>query len=181
MLQRTKKFFKEQGIPTRQVITFSEGYEKLPKNPSYNGHHNNGRFSLENIYTEFVDHQREPKDHIMAITYENNTKNSKNSKPSMLINQQKVRRKNQLIHEETSSEIEEKRRCVTKKLKELESLDRDNVDHVYDIQEIVRCYSMLTCPVYREMVETFFMEMYSEVFSVRRPDNTTPRRLSTHV
>ncbi|GJV13197.1 hypothetical protein Tco_1354738 [Tanacetum coccineum] len=179
MLQRTKKFFKK-SIQTVKSY-FSEGYEKLPKNPSYNGHHNNGRFSLENIYTEFVDHQREPKDHIMAITYENNTKNSKNSKPSMLINQQEVRRKNQLIHEETSSEIEEKRRCVTKKLKELESLDRDNVDHVYDIQEIVRCYSMLTCPVYREMVETFFMEMYSEVFSVRRPDNTTQRRLSTHV
>lgn len=179
MLQRTKKFFKK-SIQTVKSYFSDEGYEKLPKNPSYNGHHN-GRFSLENIYTEFVDHQREPKDHIMAITYEKDTNNLKHEKPSMLINNHEVLRNNQQKHEETSSEIEEKRRFVTKSLKELESLDRDNVDHVYDIQEIIRCYSMLTCPVYREMVEKFFMEMYSEVFSIRRPDNTTPRRLSTHV
>ncbi|XP_068343035.1 uncharacterized protein [Pyrus communis] len=62
---------------------------------------------------------------------------------------------------------------VEQKLKELEMLDVSNVDHVLDIEEVLHYYSRLTCPAYLEIVEKFFMEMYSEFFS---PAAATPAR-----
>lgn len=178
MFQRTKKFFKK-SIQTVKSY-FSEGYEKLPKSPSYNGHQY-ADFNKNNIYSEFVD-QWEATDRIMAITYENNVDNIKQKKPSMLMNYHEVHKRNQQKKEEnSSSEREETRFLVTRRLKELEVLDSNNVDHVLDIQEIVHFYSRLTCPIYREMVEKFFMEMYSEVFSLPLHDNPMPRRMSIRV
>ncbi|KAF8393365.1 hypothetical protein HHK36_021608 [Tetracentron sinense] len=51
---------------------------------------------------------------------------------------------------------------VTQKLKELEMMDANNMDHVLDIEEVLHYYSRLTCPVYVDIVNKFFMEMYSE-------------------
>ncbi|XP_024959065.1 uncharacterized protein LOC112500035 [Cynara cardunculus var. scolymus] len=165
MFQRTKKFFK-RSIQTVKSY-FSEGYQKLPKTPSYNGHHNTG-FSLESIYTEFVD-QWEAADRVMGTAWEKNANTLKSNKPSMLIDHHKVTRRKQQKHEEVSSrEQEEKRGLMTRRLKELEVMDRDNVDHVLDVQEIMHYYSRLTCPAYCEMVEKFFSEMYSEIFNPRR-------------
>ncbi|CAN6540931.1 unnamed protein product [Malus baccata var. baccata] len=59
------------------------------------------------------------------------------------------------------------------KLKELEMLDMSNVDHVLDIEEVLHYYSRLTCPAYLEIVDKFFMEMYSEFFA---PTAATPAR-----
>lgn len=53
---------------------------------------------------------------------------------------------------------------VEQKLRELEMLDMSNVDHVMDIEEVLHYYSRLTCPAYLEIVDRFFMEMYSELF-----------------
>nr|GEY65899.1 hypothetical protein [Tanacetum cinerariifolium] len=53
---------------------------------------------------------------------------------------------------------------VTRKLKELEMMDRNNVDLVLDIEEVLHYYSRLTCPVYREIMDKFFVEMYSGTF-----------------
>ncbi|KAJ1393511.1 hypothetical protein SESBI_34874 [Sesbania bispinosa] len=53
---------------------------------------------------------------------------------------------------------------VEKKLRELEMLDMSNVDYVLDIEEVLHYYSRLTCPAYLEIVDKFFMEMYSEFF-----------------
>ncbi|KAG5058791.1 hypothetical protein GLYMA_05G231000v4 [Glycine max] len=55
--------------------------------------------------------------------------------------------------------------CMTeKKLKELEMLDMSDVDYALDIEEVLHYYSRLTCPVYLEIVDKFFMEIYSEFF-----------------
>ncbi|KAJ9551147.1 hypothetical protein OSB04_015192 [Centaurea solstitialis] len=147
------------GIPIR--------LRKASRTPTYNSRHNTS-FNLENIYTEFVD-QWEAADRIIANAWEKNANNLKNKKPSMLIGHHEVNRRKQQKQEEISArERAEKRSLMTKRLKELETVDRDNVDHVLDIQEIMHCYSLLTCPAYCEMVEKFFSEMYSEVFNPRR-------------
>ncbi|XWS26855.1 hypothetical protein CRYUN_Cryun26dG0066300 [Craigia yunnanensis] len=51
---------------------------------------------------------------------------------------------------------------VAQKLKELEMMDMSNVDHVLDIEEVLHYYSRLTCPAYLDMVDKFFMDMYTE-------------------
>lgn len=53
---------------------------------------------------------------------------------------------------------------VEKKLRELEMLDMSDVDYVLDIEEVLHYYSRLTCPAYLEIVDKFFIEMYSEFF-----------------
>lgn len=64
-------------------------------------------------------------------------------------------------------------------MKELEIMDMNDVDHVLDIEEILHYYSRLTCPVYLDLVDTFFMDMYSE-FILPQPSasiNSSMRRL----
>lgn len=53
---------------------------------------------------------------------------------------------------------------LAQKLKELEMMDVSNVDHVLDIEEVRHYYSRLTCPAYLDIVEKFFMDMYTEFF-----------------
>ncbi|KAI3495860.1 hypothetical protein L1887_38206 [Cichorium endivia] len=174
MFQRTKKLFK-RSIETFKSY-FSDGYQKLPKTPSYDV-----GFSPTNIYSEFVD-QWESADRIMAVAYEKNSDNLKHKKSSMLIDHHEVNRRKQRTHEETTiREWEEKRCLVTRRLKEVELLDGNNVDHVLDIQEILHYYSMLTCPVYREMVEKFFTDIYSEILSIPRHDSSKARRMNVRV
>ncbi|XP_071734101.1 uncharacterized protein [Rutidosis leptorrhynchoides] len=158
---------------------FSEGYEKLPKSQSYNDHHN--VCSSENIYTDFVDHW-EATDRIMTLQYENDTNDMKQNKPFTLINHHEIPRRKQRTHEEASKkERDEKKILVTNRLRELEKLEINNIDQILDIHEVIYIYSRLTCPIYCEMVEKLFMEMYSELFNLHRSSNSTPKRTSIRV
>ncbi|WVZ15318.1 hypothetical protein V8G54_012884 [Vigna mungo] len=61
--------------------------------------------------------------------------------------------------------MREHRYCmVEQKLRELEMLDMNNVEYILDIEEVLHYYSRLTCPAYLEIVDKFFLEMYSELF-----------------
>ncbi|KAJ8568886.1 hypothetical protein K7X08_032583 [Anisodus acutangulus] len=62
---------------------------------------------------------------------------------------------------------EERSYLVAQKLKELKMLDKTtyNEEHALDIEEVVYYYSRLTCPAYLQIVDNFFMEMYSELFN----------------
>ncbi|KAM7480448.1 hypothetical protein LguiA_028661 [Lonicera macranthoides] len=69
---------------------------------------------------------------------------------------------------------------LAQKMKELEMMMNVNdVDHVMDIEEALYLYSRLTCPVYVDLLEKFFMDMYSE-FILPKPSlsvNNSMRRL----
>lgn len=63
--------------------------------------------------------------------------------------------------------IREERRClVAKKLKELENMDMI-VENVLDIEEILHYYSTLTCPVYIDIFDKFFVGLYSDLFNLK--------------
>ncbi|CAK9172791.1 unnamed protein product [Ilex paraguariensis] len=65
-------------------------------------------------------------------------------------------------------EIRKERNClVTEKLKELEIVDKGNVEHVLDIEEVIHYYSLLTCPAYLDIVDKFFMDIYTEAISLK--------------
>lgn len=53
---------------------------------------------------------------------------------------------------------------LARKMKELEMLDAYNMDHVFDVHELLHHYSHLTCPVYLDIVENFFVNMYPDFF-----------------
>ncbi|GMP59895.1 hypothetical protein CsSME_00022981 [Camellia sinensis var. sinensis] len=62
----------------------------------------------------------------------------------------------------------EVRTClVAQKIKELEMVDKSNIEHVLDIEEVLHYYSRLTCPAYVDIVDKFFMDMYAELSSLQ--------------
>lgn len=75
---------------------------------------------------------------------------------------------------------------LAQKMKELEMLDldmeekgnNDAVDHLQDIEEVLHHYARLKCPVYLELLDKFFMDMYSEfLLPVSQPSLTSIRSL----
>ncbi|XP_042475705.1 uncharacterized protein LOC122057610 [Macadamia integrifolia] len=69
-------------------------------------------------------------------------------------------------HTQSERNVREKggQLVVVQKLKELEMMDASDMEHVLDIEEVLHYYSRLTCPAYLDIVEKFFMDMYSEFF-----------------
>ncbi|XWS17257.1 hypothetical protein CRYUN_Cryun33cG0052200 [Craigia yunnanensis] len=63
----------------------------------------------------------------------------------------------------SKSKREARSLSVAQKLKELEMMDMSNVDHVLDIEEVLHYYSRLTCPAYLDIVDKFFVDMYTEI------------------
>ncbi|KAI8026037.1 hypothetical protein LOK49_LG02G00967 [Camellia lanceoleosa] len=60
---------------------------------------------------------------------------------------------------------------LAEKMRELEMMDMNDVDHVLDMEEVLHNYSRLTCPVYLDIVDNFFVDMYSE-FLIPKPSVT---------
>lgn len=159
----TKKFFKTTLKNFKSF--FSSGYQKLPKSTSPYNH-----LSCS-----------EPSNHVMDMNIDNKngsyTKLS-NASPSKEKNQVKkgevfdkknnekrltLQGEKQKVSSFISKDMRERRYCmVEKKLRQLEMLDMSNEDYVMDIEEVLYYYSKLTSPAYLEIVDRFFMEMYSE-------------------
>lgn len=57
---------------------------------------------------------------------------------------------------------------IAKKMKELGIMDSSDVEYILDLEEALHCYSLLTCPFYRDIVRKFFLEIYSD-FSAAVP------------
>lgn len=73
--------------------------------------------------------------------------------------------------------------ALARKMKELEMMDVGDVEHVLDVEEALHYYSRLRSPVYLDMVDNFFMDMYSE-FSVPKGSvrmNSKRRRSSVRL
>ncbi|KAE8659517.1 RAD3-like DNA-binding helicase protein isoform 1 [Hibiscus syriacus] len=71
--------------------------------------------------------------------------------------------------------------ALAQKIKELEMMDVDDMEHVLDVEEALYYYSLLKSPVYLSIVDRFFMDMYSE-FShpqASASTNSKKRRLGT--
>ncbi|KAL6584668.1 hypothetical protein OROMI_003957 [Orobanche minor] len=64
---------------------------------------------------------------------------------------------------------------LAQKMKDLEMMDVDDMDHVMDVEEVLHCYSRLRCPTYAGIVERFFTDMYSE-FHVAQPSRSGSMR-----
>ncbi|KAL1203560.1 hypothetical protein V5N11_033420 [Cardamine amara subsp. amara] len=59
---------------------------------------------------------------------------------------------------------ESKRRgdLLAQKMKDLNMVDLRDVEHALDVREALRCYSSIRSPVYLDIVDNFFTDMYYE-------------------
>ncbi|GMP22298.1 hypothetical protein CsSME_00000380 [Camellia sinensis var. sinensis] len=65
---------------------------------------------------------------------------------------------------------------LAEKMRELEMMAMNDVDHVLDIEEVLHNYLRLMCPVYLAIVDNFFVDMYSE-FLILKPSMTITNSL----
>ena len=52
--------------------------------------------------------------------------------------------------------------ALAQKMKDLNMVDLRDVDHALDVREALRCYSSIRSPVYLDIVDNFFTDMYYE-------------------
>ncbi|MCD7446869.1 hypothetical protein HAX54_017931 [Datura stramonium] len=52
---------------------------------------------------------------------------------------------------------------LAQKMKELEMMDEEDLDQMLDIKEVLYYYSHLKCPVYLDIVDRYFTDMYNEL------------------
>ncbi|KAF6176340.1 hypothetical protein GIB67_011129 [Kingdonia uniflora] len=191
LLKNTKKFFKTT-IQTFKSLFFGD-YQRLPKSPSYKSlKTQQSLIELDNFYNDFTNRWELSKDKVKAKSKRRRKKEEKgkqlmegdqdvyngsfmkfSKKAHQRQQQQSIRDILRICDEEEGEEEKEREETndfvsrrveVTQKLKELELIDLNNVDHVMDIEEVLHYYSRLTCPFYVEIVDNFTMRMYSELF-----------------
>uniref|UniRef100_A0A7N0TIB0 OVATE domain-containing protein n=1 Tax=Kalanchoe fedtschenkoi TaxID=63787 RepID=A0A7N0TIB0_KALFE len=61
----------------------------------------------------------------------------------------------------------------SQRMKELEMLEFKDVDHVLDVEEVLHYYSRLRSPVYLDIVDSFFTDMYAELHKPHRSGKGT--------
>lgn len=54
-------------------------------------------------------------------------------------------------------------RVISQRMKELEMMEFRDVDHVLDVEEVLHYYSRLRSPVYLDIVDSFFTDMYADL------------------
>ncbi|KAJ4843568.1 hypothetical protein Tsubulata_040937 [Turnera subulata] len=199
-IQKAKIFFHKNLQNLRTLLL--GGYEKLPKPTSFKpfscsskGHSSNHQ--TDRYYADICDEWQCDLEKAMK----GNNGSSIVSKPaagdaeasdasSMKLVKSPLKKKEERVKEEknkTGSQLKKGEPCsksmneLARKMKELEMMDVSDVEHVLDVEEALHYYSRLKSPAYVDIVDNFFLNMYSE-FSVPKPSasiNTSKRRLGS--
>ncbi|WCJ42466.1 hypothetical protein M5689_023274 [Euphorbia peplus] len=169
-ISTTKKLFKKT-LHTFKSLFSSSSYHRIPKtspktnqNIPFSSDMINNRPDLDNFYSDFNDRwpDKKTKKRITPPTLLAN----KNGKLGERSYEGRDNYEKRWKDDGSKCNNMERRRVeVQEKLKEIEKMDMSNVEHVLDIEEVVHYYSRLTCPAYLDIVDKFFMDMYSEMFS----------------
>ncbi|KAK2385446.1 hypothetical protein QL285_072685 [Trifolium repens] len=176
-ISKYKKFF--QNTLNNFKSLFSQSYQKIPKTPPHN--------ELDKFYSAFTEKwdlgkgktKKRSKNKVMLSSSTKQEEEEEvhlheeswvglNNKLQKREKFEEQKNRRSLIHQrgqkQDSSSMLNSKRMVEKKMKQLEMLEMSNVDYILDIEEVLHYYSRLTCPSYIEIVDKFFMEMYSEFF-----------------
>ncbi|KAL8522391.1 hypothetical protein ACS0TY_012508 [Phlomoides rotata] len=155
-LYKTKRFFLKTFRNVRFFL-FRGGYRKLPRNPFAFPIFSSSRRigpKLQEMDDEAVKkEQRKGDDQCSRV--------SDQSGVGDLREEKKTRRYSGRKEEEPSFLATEN---FAQKVEELEMMDVNNGDHVMDIDEVIHQYSLLTSPVYLDIVDKFFTDVYVELY-----------------
>lgn len=175
-LYKTKRFF----LKTIRNIHFFlfRGYRKLPGNPFscpiFSGSHKIGP-KLQETDDEAVNKdQRKGDDQCSKVSYQSGVMDLKE--------EEKKARKYSVGKEEEPSFLATEK--FAQKMEELEMMDVNNGDHVMDIDEVIHQYSLLTSPIYIDIVDKLFADVYCSTRkqgSMRKLNsgNTSMRKLDS--
>uniref|UniRef100_A0A5B7BJ96 OVATE domain-containing protein n=1 Tax=Davidia involucrata TaxID=16924 RepID=A0A5B7BJ96_DAVIN len=190
-IQQTKIFFHKtiQGVKS----FLYGGYHMLPKAPPlkpFSSNNSNPEMQqLDQFYRDFSEQWECDHDKVMM----GKKKNAMSAKELMKEEHIFVKNKHEKRGKEEKKvgsfhEVRSGEPCsqsangggylLAQKMKELEMMNMTDADHVLDIEEVLHHYSCLTSPVYLDIVDKFFMDMYSE-FSLPQPSlsvNNSMRR-----
>ncbi|KAF5739143.1 hypothetical protein HS088_TW12G00343 [Tripterygium wilfordii] len=200
-MQKTKNFFHKTLQKFKSV--FYGRYQKLPRSLSFNplscrskkpkDRHTNG------YYTDFCDEwecdlekAERRKNIILVASKESKEEEGKCSGSVMeLVQKNPLKNKQEEKNKRSSKLGKREYQCsqntkggvcvLAQKMKELEMSDVGDMEQVLDIEEALHYYSRLKSPVYVDMVNNFFTDMYSD-FSVPQASasiNNSKRRLGS--
>ncbi|KAI3786067.1 hypothetical protein L1987_45194 [Smallanthus sonchifolius] len=175
-IHKTKKFF-NKTLQNFKSFIFG-GYKKLTKAPSLtlfstNNLSNRKMQHLDNFYKEFCEQWDTDGNNINQnikdseehdIESNRSMINSQDHKPvaSSSLEEQKDVGYSKHVNGVNQSNI------LEQKMKELEMMDVKDEEHVLDIEEVLHYYSLLTSPIYQDLVDKFFTDMYSD-FNLPQP------------
>ncbi|CAA7031691.1 unnamed protein product [Microthlaspi erraticum] len=167
-ISNTRKFFHKTIDNFKSFFSNNGTYHKLPKTPnntSINNHH----------------HHHHPNPNIVTSS----SSIPKQFQPNYVI------KNRSLIQQPRRGDINEtlfskpKVGLIRRKLEEMEKMMNDDIikdeEHVADVREFLHCYSRLRCAAYLDVVEHFFMEVYSDFFSSQPLEHTRAAVRSTAV
>ncbi|CAK9174608.1 unnamed protein product [Ilex paraguariensis] len=178
-MDKTKNFV-HKALQNLKSFLFG-GSQKLlrshPLNPLFGCNNSSKMQELNNFYREFsaqweADPDEAMKRNKMTRVEDASSGSFKNNAELSVVKKTQERGK----EEKTGGYHEEQRRepcspsanggghVLAQKMKELEKMDVDDVDHALDIEEVLHYYSRLTSPIYLDIVDNFFEDMHSEFF-----------------
>ncbi|KAL4317002.1 uncharacterized protein LOC107642126 [Arachis ipaensis] len=180
-ISSTKKFFQKTIKNFKSFFSPPGYYHRLPKSPPppppHHNNHNPFSYPLDmdtndttTSYQELgLDHHHHHHNYYNS-DFNEKWDNSEQEKKAIIVKRSKQAEKKKNHHnEEYGNRNQKKKDCssfiVEEKLRELEMLDISNVEYVLDIEEVLHYYSRLTCPAYLQIVDNFFMQIYSEFFA----------------
>ncbi|KAJ0247843.1 hypothetical protein HA466_0162460 [Hirschfeldia incana] len=159
-ISNTRKFFQKTIDNFKSFFSTNATYHKLPKTPNntsikdHHHHQNPNNIISSSSSTSSIHKQLQPK-----------SRNYVTNKRALT---QPPRRgdRDETLFSRPKVEL------VLRKLQEMEEIMNDE-EHVLDVGEFLDCYSRLRCPAYLDVVEKFFMEVYSDFFRPQPLEHTT--------
>ncbi|KAJ7962997.1 putative ATP-dependent RNA helicase DDX11-like protein [Quillaja saponaria] len=203
-IQKTKIFF-HKTLKNFKILLFG-GYQKLPRSLSFHpfscSSAHRRTYSKDNFYKDLYD---EWEAELLSMKKTNNDGILASKKPVIENDASKgsfmqFSKKNPVKNKQEGRAMERNKNTqlgkvedlcsqkknggghvLAQKIKDLEMMDAGDVEQVLDIEEAIHYYSCLKSPVYQNIVNQFFMDMYSE-FSVPEASasiNKSKRRLGS--
>jgi hypothetical protein len=193
-IHKTKKFF-HNALQNLKSIFFG-GYQKLTKPTSFKpfsrGSSNVKNYQIDQYYADFCKEWESDLEKAMKGKSNSFMGSKEPMRDEDVSDESEMKlanspsRKNEGGKEEKSKKISEVQKaeekssknmnesgCVlAQKMKELEIMDVTDVEHVLDVEEALHYYSRLKSPVYLDIVDKFFTNMYTE-FSVPKASAST--------
>ncbi|XP_041019389.1 uncharacterized protein LOC121261210 [Juglans microcarpa x Juglans regia] len=179
---------------------FSDRYQKFPKLPSFDpfscgcGSCNRGDRQRDQFYIDFCDEWeanlgKAKKSYNTSIVASEEPRKEEDAKQSPAKSKQEVVAKEMKTKESPqigkgdeacSKKRNGKGNGLAQKMKDLEMMEAGDVEQVLDVEEALHYYSRLTSPVYLDLVDKFFTDVYTE-YSVPQASsiNTSKRRLGS--
>ncbi|XP_021892834.1 uncharacterized protein LOC110810845 [Carica papaya] len=181
-IEKSKSLFHKTLQNLKSI--FSGRYQKLSRNPLLSSFSCSCSSSRNQPTHEFYDHfsadlekynkrkknskvvSKEPvseedssRESFMQFTEQSTVKKKSEERRK---DEKKSRASRSLKREEKCNGNINEGRTLAQRMKDLDMMDAGDMEHVLDVEEALHYYSRLKSPVYLDIVDKFFMDMYSE-------------------